>query len=82
MSGALPLLPLYVFIACTGKALPIIIIIITYCNYVCISIYVENCALLGNYAASSGNILLEFRDNQSVLYTLKGGTVNNPEERE
>jgi hypothetical protein len=43
MRGALPLLPQYVFIACTGKALPIIIIIIViiiviiiFCNYVCI----------------------------------------------
>jgi len=27
----------------------------------------ENCALLGHYAASSGNLLLMFRDNLSVL---------------
>jgi len=26
----------------------------------------ENCALLGHYAASSGNSLLTFRDNLSV----------------
>ena len=46
----------------------------------------KNCALLGHYAASSGNLLPTFRDNQSVpsvrvqnqnklgLLTLEGGT--------
>jgi hypothetical protein len=29
----------------------------------------ENCALLGYYAASSGNFLSTFRDNQSVSYS-------------
>jgi len=45
----------------------------------------ENCALLGHYAASSGNFLLTFRDNLSVppsfLYfrTLKLVPVARPE---
>ena len=29
----------------------------------------ENCALLGNYAANTGNLLLTFRDNLSVPYS-------------
>jgi hypothetical protein len=36
----------------------------------------ENCALLGHYAASSGNLLPTFRDN----LTFPSSEVNSPEE--
>jgi len=43
----------------------------------------ENLALLGYYAASSGNFLLKFRDNLSVssLGFKNPNPRNNPEER-
>jgi len=37
----------------------------------------ENCALLGNYAASSGNFLPTFRDKLSI----PSSGVNNPKEK-
>ena len=37
----------------------------------------ENCALLGHYAASSGNILQTFRDNLSV----RSSGVKNPKKK-